>query len=388
MRYLIGAALLIVSAQLLGADEASAVDMFKVNEEGGRVVLFFKSSSDPEIVKSGGDLAVLFRDKSFVREKVHNDPLKNDAVRRLSVKNYEGKGGAVNVLGKQALDAVVIRMSEDVVRVELGRAVTLGAAPVEKKIKDVKAEALDMAVTGAFVKKEEPAAEKPTPVAPAKAEVAAAAETAAPQTDEAAEKVRLAAAKVEETAPALTVAAAAKESAAPLSAALMPEKQESSMTFKMVAVLFLLAVGTAGALLIRKRGKKDIFGKSGLLSIVESLSLGMKEKLVLLDVGGNYVLLFVKDKDVRELTVFAGDDAERIRKRIDGAEDVLEKEFFKAHEPRRAVRSEKAAAVKPFKSRFENMLAREKNERADESDDIESEVYSTINRLKSLNFGK
>lgn len=356
MKSIIFAAITALALTLAAQEETGkTVDLFKLAGENGGQALYFKSAADPLLIKKDNKISILFKGIDFPGEKSSVNIPKKGIVKNITIKNYEGKGGAANILADKSFNAEVVRISDDVVKVQITASPATNIAPIEEK------PAIKAAVVKEASKETAAVKEEPKEIAAVKEEPK---KTIAPEEVKAVEK------PVETAAASVTPAAAAiKENPGKYTPFDLEEsgKEEggASAGTKILAVTIIMLFGTGAFFFYRKKGKKDIFSKSGIMNIVESLSLGIKEKLVLLDVGGNYVLLFVKDKDVRELTMFSGDDADKIQNRI------ARKDFV----------PEETASVKPFKSRLEKLIEQEKQNR---ESTIESQVYSTINRLKAL----
>ncbi len=370
---------------------AETIDMFKLSYENKHQALFFKSTTDPEIVKSGDNLTVLFSGKDFVKErKYEEDSIGDKALKRVWIKNYPNKGGAVNVAGNAPLSAKIMRISPDVVKVEIAKAGAATALVVQELppvVPEEKAAKINLTPKEAVAKKE---------IADTKKEIAAPAEkpllkeSDAPK-KEIAEKAQQPENKEEKEAVAALAKPAAEKPVEKTEKsdflASLDTKEEKSGTptsDKLMLIMAIFVVSAAGFLFFKKRGKNGGLAESSLLSIVETLSLGLKEKLMLVNVAGTYVLLFMRDKDVRELAVFKGDDAEDIKRELGKADlsDVLGKDIAKHNSKQTKTENVISSRIKPFRNKLEQLIENETMKRNDMS--IEDEVFSTISKLKGI----
>ncbi len=332
---------------------AGSVDLFKVQEGESTNRLFFHASSDPEIIRSGRNLSVLFRGEDFVREKEVSLATAKNPIRRLNTKNYKEKGGAANIIHRGSFTVRVNRISPDVVRVDVVSG-NFPAAVAAKKQEKQAAETV---------------AEKPVP----------ADQEAVPELPKDVKKP-LAVAKRGDDVEMFTFDDEKKDDKKKSAAASLSDVGDDSFNGSYLAVISLMLFSVALLLFLKRKkgGSGGILGKSGVMNVVETLPMGFKEKLVLLDVAGSYLLLFVKDKEMKELAVFKGEEALKIRESLLSRKKNMKTESFLTD-------PEKDSSGNPFRDKLESLIKNESESREKGAGmAVEDKVFQTINQLKGL----
>ena len=356
--------LLIFSFINLHALESNLSDLFKISSKNNNSVLFIHSKINPKIIRNGKNVSLLFENSNFVKDCIIPFDNKFSALKRIKIKNYKQKGGAINLIVNNNVDFKIKRISPDVVKILV----------LSKHI---------------FVKKSENiqknSTKKTTVVANLNKKNVVKKDNVIIQKNITKKEVKLQG----------VVEKKEKNNVKKDNLSFLFNKKENKSvektdnTMKIYAIAFLFLGFVAAIFYNKKRGKNFINNNNSLMKIVEALPLGLKEKLVLLDVAGNYVLLFVKDKDVKELTMFSGDKAKNITALLNQTEE--DEDIFKDFQNDKIMdfaKEKKERKSVSFSDKLSQMVANEKKNRTTESttynDDLESELYKTISKLKKM----
>ncbi len=142
----------------------------------------------------------------------------------------------------------------------------------------------------------------------------------------------------------------------------------------------MLFVGVMLLYYKKKRSGNSISGDGKLMKTVEIHHLGLKEKLVLMQIAGQYVLLFIKDREVVKITDYCGEDARRISNFINcESEKSEQKDNLKKNNC-----SQKKSSSSEFGKKLESLLEKESQKRDGTNGDIENDMFSSINRLRKM----
>jgi len=368
--------MVIIFAALLSAE--GKVDFFKIKDESKSYDLYFHTDKDPQLITGGKNFTVLFNNTFFVKEVVSASVPSGKFFRQIKIKNYPAKGGALNIFASKNVRGTIKRISPDVVKVVIHKNRSFAPAIVKnhkKSNKKLTRNKADVKFAAASEILKTPAAQK-TVEKKAKNKV----KKIVNDTKESEEFVSLFDDKDDE-----------KEK----KDGVILKSDSDGSNFTMLAALFLVISGAA-IFAMKKKGKKSIFGNSGILNIVETLNLGLKEKLLLIDVAGNYILLFVKDKDVKQLAEFKGEDGCSIKNMLRESEQAISNEWLSKdlakdedlmyEKPVVSQSSEQSnkkekKSIKPFHNKLEQLIEKEQSSR---KRGVEQDIFETINRLRKV----
>ncbi len=357
----------------LFASDLKKSDLFKVANKKNSSVLFVHTKVNPKVIKNGINVSLVFFNSDFVRDGIIPfDAKKDSALKRIKIKNYKEKGGSINLIVKKDAKFNVKRISPDVVKISIKSDKDVPKIVVKnKKAKKIETKTVPVLKQKSLKPKKENNGLKKKPKKEFK--LSGVVEKNQAKTEKS---------KKNQKKDNIPFFLDKKESKS-------VEKTDNMM--KIYALIFLFIGMSALLFYYKKRGRNFINNNTSLMKIVEALPLGLKEKLVLLDVAGNYVLLFIKDKDVKELTMFSGEKAQSIRNILEQKEE--EEDIFKDFDDEKIKTFPKKKSEKKtvsFSSKLSQILANEEKSRTTEStdlsyeDDLESELYNTISKLKKM----
>lgn len=308
---------------MLNASET--IDFFKFENNSSTAKLYFKSHKDPELIKNGRNFTVLFKENYFPDEKSTLAKDSTFLMKKLTIKNYENKGGALNILGKTGFNGKIKRIAPDVVTITLTPFVSTAPRQIVKPINVASTEPK-------IVKKK---IDKPI--------------------------------KTEDKELKALISSISKDKID------KGEKKEEISNNPIYILLGITSLIFGILFLINKKKKVGrLNNKNGkLMNIVETMQIGLKEKLLLVKVGQNYVMLFASDKDMKPMATF---DQETIGGLNSEIENIQIKTETKRPQTKKNVNS--------FQKKISSMIS-ESNEKRDRSS-AEEELYATLGRLRKV----
>ncbi len=331
-------------------EASEAIDFFKFENNSSTARLYFKSDSDPELIENGKNFTVLFKGNYFQKEKISLSKDNSLLMKKLTIKNYENKGGALNILGKAAFSGKIERIAPDVVTIRL----TSTAPATPKPVTLTQPINITSTEPKILKKKEE--------------KVVAEKQTLPITSEQESEKKNIVSKEDNELNSLISSISKEKETSA-----------ETSETVSDTPIYILFAITSIvfGILFfINKKKKAGKFNsKNGkIMNIVETMQIGLKEKLLLVKVGESYVMLFSSDKDMKPMGTFSKESI--------GETYVSELKSTTVQNEKEQIKPQLRDNISSFQKKISSMITESNEQKSVNS--AEEELYATLGRLRKI----